>query len=67
MARNVADIAQLVRQQRETLDFLQKGSVTQTQRINTLTDAMILQSAEIRKLTESVDKFLTRFESWMAK
>ena len=60
MARNVADIAQLVRQQRETLDVLQKGSVTQTQRLNTLTDAMILQSAEIRKLAESVDKFLTR-------
>jgi hypothetical protein len=59
--------AQQVRQQRETLDVLQKGSVIQTKRIDKLTDAMIFLSAQIGKLAESVDKFLTRFESWMAR
>jgi DNA-binding transcriptional ArsR family regulator len=67
IARNVADIAQLVRQQGETLDVLEKGSVTQTQRMDKLTDTMILEAAQIRKLAESVDKFVTRFESWMAR
>jgi len=62
MARNVADIMQLVCQQREALDVLQKGSVTQTQRMNILTDTMILMSAEIKKLVDSVNKLLNHLQ-----
>jgi len=55
MPRQVAEI-------RQTLDVLMKGSVTQTQRMDILTNAMILQSAEIKKLVESVNKLLNHLE-----
>ena len=55
MPRQVAEI-------RQTLDVLMKGSVTQTQRMDILTNAMILQSAEIKKLVESVNKLLNHLQ-----
>ena len=55
MPRKVAEI-------RQTLDVLMKGSVTLTQRMNIMTDTMILMSAEIKKLVESVNKLLNHLQ-----
>ena len=55
MPRKVAEI-------RQTLDVLMKGSVTLTQRMNIMTDTMILMSAEIKKLVESVNKLVNHLQ-----
>lgn len=60
MARNVADISRLAREQRQAIDVLQKGNVTLVQRMNALTDAVILQSAETKALLKSINQLLER-------
>jgi DNA-binding MarR family transcriptional regulator len=61
LARNVADITTKLGEEEQRLDVIAKGSVTMAQRMNTLTDATIMQIKSNNTLADAIKELVALF------